>query len=242
MTGNGAYEGEMSEVDLFQSVLRAAVPTQPDPGIEVDLVPRLAQIARAASIEAGQRESTVPARRVGRRRPRRLLVARVGIAVASLPLLFAGLAFAGVTVPDAARSAFESVGVELPNQPADDEADTGAGSGDGAADDQEPARSAGSAGQSSKEEQNGRAKARGKSKGDDGSKPGRRVRRHGQGPIPGPASPPEGKALGQAKQDSTGSGSQGNAGGGSGEGGGSANPGGSGGNSGGSSGARGKPD
>jgi hypothetical protein len=46
------------------------------------------------------------------------LAARVGIAVALIPLVLAGLAFAGVTVPGAARSAFHSVGITLPNQPA----------------------------------------------------------------------------------------------------------------------------
>jgi hypothetical protein len=46
------------------------------------------------------------------------LVARVGIAVALIPLVLAGLAFAGVSMPDAARSAFHSVGITLPNQPA----------------------------------------------------------------------------------------------------------------------------
>jgi hypothetical protein len=46
------------------------------------------------------------------------MLARVGIVVAAIPLLFAGLAVAGVTVPDVARSAFDRVGIELPNQPA----------------------------------------------------------------------------------------------------------------------------
>ena len=36
---------------------------------------------------------------------------------AALPLLFAGLAVAGVTVPAPARDAFDRVGIELPNQP-----------------------------------------------------------------------------------------------------------------------------
>ena len=111
MTGNGAYEGEMNEVALFQSALRAAVPTQPDPGVGRDLVPRLAQVARASMLE--------PEGRAAHSRPRSrfALVARVGIAVALIPLVLAGLAFAGVTVPGAARSAFDSVGITLPNQP-----------------------------------------------------------------------------------------------------------------------------
>jgi hypothetical protein len=112
VSGNGAYEGEMNEVALFTTALRAAVPTQPDPMLGASLVPRLAETARASTIEA-ETQAT-------RRRPRsRLaLVARVGIAVALVPLVLAGLAFAGVTVPSPARSAFDSVGVTLPNQPA----------------------------------------------------------------------------------------------------------------------------
>src|SRR3954469_9240479 len=65
------------------------------------------------------RQRTAPGMRTARRpRSRLALVARVGIAVALIPLVLAGLAFAGVTVPGAARSAFESVGITLPNQPA----------------------------------------------------------------------------------------------------------------------------
>jgi hypothetical protein len=48
------------------------------------------------------------------------LVARVGIAVALIPLVLAGLAFAGVHVPAPARSAFDAVGITLPNQPSSD--------------------------------------------------------------------------------------------------------------------------
>lgn len=114
MSGNGAYEGEMNEVVLFENALRAAVPTRPDPRLGTELVPRLAEIARAATIDA---ETRAPSRRTAPR-SRFVLVARVGIAVALIPLVLAGLAFAGVTVPGAARSAFESVGITLPNQPA----------------------------------------------------------------------------------------------------------------------------
>lgn len=116
MSGNGAYEGEMHEVALFESALRAAVPTRPDPAIGTVLVPRLAEAARAATIEAEtqgvRRAPRAPRSRIG-------LVARVGIAVALIPLVFAGLAFAGVTVPAPARDAFDAVGITLPNQPAE---------------------------------------------------------------------------------------------------------------------------
>src|SRR5438094_142172 len=76
LSGNGALEGEMNEVTLFESALRVAVPTRPDPGLGRDLVPRLAQVARASTLEAEARVSR------GRPRSRFALVARVGIAVA----------------------------------------------------------------------------------------------------------------------------------------------------------------
>jgi hypothetical protein len=114
VNGSSAYEDEMNDVALFENALRAAVPTRPDPRLGAALVPRLAEIARTATIEA---ETRAP-RRGTAPRSRLALVARVGIAVALIPLAFAGLAFAGVTVPAPARSAFESVGISLPNQPA----------------------------------------------------------------------------------------------------------------------------
>jgi hypothetical protein len=129
VNGNGAYEGEMREVALFENALLAAVPTQPDPRLEAALVPRLAEAARASTVEA----ETRPIARRPRRRSRRALVARVGIAVAAVPLVLAGLAFAGATVPSAARSAFDSVGITLPNQPAKhSEASGASGQGSGA--------------------------------------------------------------------------------------------------------------
>jgi hypothetical protein len=120
VNGEGAYEGEMNEVAVFEKALRAAVPTLPDPRIGHELVPRLAAIARTATIEAETRGSRWGTAAAGRRRAgsRRALVARVGIAVGLIPLILAGLAVAGVTVPGPARDAFDAVGVTLPNQPA----------------------------------------------------------------------------------------------------------------------------
>ena len=112
MNGESAYGGEMNELALFESALRAAVPTQPDPRLGVVLVPRLAEAARASTVEA---ETHAVRRGL---RSRRGLVARVGIAVALVPLVLAGLAFAGVTVPQPARSVFHAVGITLPNQSA----------------------------------------------------------------------------------------------------------------------------
>jgi hypothetical protein len=90
------------------------VPSRPDPSIGTALVPRLAEIARTATLEA---ETHTARRNTTKPRSRFALVARIGIAVALIPLVLAGLAFAGVTVPSPARSAFESVGITLPNQP-----------------------------------------------------------------------------------------------------------------------------
>jgi hypothetical protein len=115
VSGNGAYEGEMNEIVLFENALRAAVPTRPSPALGTALVPRLAEAARASTIDA---ETHATHRSTAAPRSRFALVARVGIVVALIPLVLAGLAFAGVTVPGPARSAFESVGITLPNQPA----------------------------------------------------------------------------------------------------------------------------
>jgi hypothetical protein len=118
VNGDSAYESEMNEVALFERALRVAVPTRPDPLIARDLVPRLARLARAATIEAETQASRWRAGVAGRR-SRLALVARVGIAVALIPLVLAGLAFAGVTVPAPARDAFDSLGIPLPNQPSE---------------------------------------------------------------------------------------------------------------------------
>ena len=117
MSTNGAFPDEMKEVALFTEALRAGVPARPDPGLGTVLVPRLAQVARTATLEAETRPS---GREAARRPPRRLaLVARIAVAAAVIPLALAGLAFAGVTVPGPARDAFHSVGIKLPNQPAE---------------------------------------------------------------------------------------------------------------------------
>jgi cell division protein FtsN len=111
----------MTDVALFMNALRAAVPAEPDPQLGADLVPRLAATARASTIETETRVMRRrSAQRIGAARRRRSLltsVARVAIAIALISLVLAGLAVAGVTVPSPARSAFDSIGVTLPNQP-----------------------------------------------------------------------------------------------------------------------------
>ena len=111
MSPNGAYPDEMD----------AVVPTRPDPEVRTLLVPRLAEVARVATLEAEThaRDRATPDRVSPQPRSRRALVARVAVAVALVPLALAGLAFARVAVPAPARDAFESVGITLPNQPSD---------------------------------------------------------------------------------------------------------------------------
>ena len=194
MSGNGAYGDEMSEVVMFKQALQAAVPSRPNSSLGAELVPRLAEAARAASLEMeDQAARRVPQRSHGRPgRPRRAWMARVGIVVAALPLLFAGLAFAGVTMPNPVRSAFDSVGVHLPNQSVENQ-----GTNSTRNSTEQPSQ-----GQSASAPDQSRGSHRRANRGRNQntvSKPGRRIRRHGTGPVPGSASPPAGKALGHAK-------------------------------------------
>jgi hypothetical protein len=124
-------DAQLDEVATFMRALRAALPAQLDEHAEADLVPRLAEVSVAAS--QADRDSVTAGVGLGRAHARSRLgfVARVGVAVALLPALLASLAFAGVSLPDPARDAFEAVGVDLPNQSA---ADDGNGAGDSASD------------------------------------------------------------------------------------------------------------
>jgi hypothetical protein len=120
MSGNGASPDEMNEVAVFTDALRAAVPAQPNRHLTAAIVPRLAATARSSTIEAETRTNRrTQGLSSGRPRSRRALVARVVVAVALIPLLLTGLAFAGVTVPGPARDAFHSIGITLPHQPSD---------------------------------------------------------------------------------------------------------------------------
>jgi hypothetical protein len=202
MSGNGAYEDEMNQVALFENALRAAVPTRPDPRLGAALVPRLAATARAATLEA---EARAPRSRKTAPRSRLALVARVGVAVALIPLVLAGLAFAGVTVPGPARDAFDSLGITLPNQPAthsqaskhsqSSHAD-GAGSADATTTETTPNKGNSAAAHEHAREQH--AKAKGKAKGHEN---GKAIGLNG-------STPP-----GQAKEKETGPPSHSNAGG-----------------------------
>jgi hypothetical protein len=125
---NGGDPGSrIGETAAFVRMARVALLEQPAPEVEADLVRRLAETARI-SAASERRESGRSARPIIR--SRRRLVAKLAVAAALVPASLAGLAFAGVTLPGPANSAFESVGVELPNQASDDD-DQGQG-GNGA--------------------------------------------------------------------------------------------------------------
>jgi hypothetical protein len=113
MSGNGAFEEEMdTNVQQFMDSARVALTEPLDPRLEADLVRLVATEARTASAGAPTREISAPKRR------RYVLPARIAIATGSLVLAMAGLAVAGVNLPDPVNSAFEKAGVDLPNQSA----------------------------------------------------------------------------------------------------------------------------
>jgi hypothetical protein len=133
---------ELDELAAFMRALPAALATEPDGKRSAAVVPRLAEAARISAAETDARATTTV---IGSRRStsRRALVARVAVAVALIPACMAGLAFAGVTVPEPARQAFEDVGVTLPNQPSES-----------------PAQSNGEEGGASETAPNGKAKGK----------------------------------------------------------------------------------
>jgi hypothetical protein len=117
-SNGGDPEARIGETAGFLRIARTALLEQPPPEMEADLVRRLAETAR---LRAASRATTRPARPI--LRSRRRLVAKLAVAIALIPAMLAGLAFAGVTLPGAANSAFDSVGVNLPNQEDGDDAE-----------------------------------------------------------------------------------------------------------------------
>ena len=174
MSGNGAFEGEMwlgdtdnERLGALAGTLRAALVVAPDPARSAELVPRLAAAARASLVtEPLARPSGAGAQR----RSPLALFARVAVAVALVPALFAGLAAAGVRLPDVAEAPFEAVGIELPNQGS--EGPESSGRGDGAA---QPGQGAEDGGDAA-----GGGAAKAKSPGEGGSANAEDKRGHGQ--------------------------------------------------------------
>jgi hypothetical protein len=127
LTGHAPHaDAQLDEVATFMRALRAALPAQPDEHAEADLIRRLAEASAASSSAEANRATAGAGIGRGHARSRLTFVARVGIAVALLPALMASLAFAGVSLPGPAQDAFETIGIELPNQAGDGADDDGA--------------------------------------------------------------------------------------------------------------------
>ncbi len=122
LRGRAPEGSEFVEVAEFAQAVRQTLPASAEDGS--DMVRQLAEAARTASpndaVETTPIAIPTRARRFRLLPPRLVAVARVTAVLALVPLLFAGLAIAGVSLPEPARKAFEVVGVDLPNQPADD--------------------------------------------------------------------------------------------------------------------------
>jgi hypothetical protein len=191
---SGGAGPELREVASFVRALPAAIPVRPDHAVEGPLVQQLAATARSATQKAhGAATAQIPAAAPARAWRRRLvLFGRVAIAVAMVPAALAGLAIAGVSLPDPAREAFERVGIELPNQSeVDDGTPAGAGAdgekGSRAEDGRDAKPAGGGEGESALEQ--------GQQPGDGGGAPSHGKRAHGQNGESqggGPASTPPG--------------------------------------------------
>jgi hypothetical protein len=122
LRGRAPEGSEFVEVAEFAQAVRHTLAARPKDGS--DLVRQLAEAARSASPDDAVETTPIPvptrARTFRLMPPRLVAVARVTVVLALVPMLFAGLAIAGVSLPEPARKAFEVVGVDLPNQPADD--------------------------------------------------------------------------------------------------------------------------
>jgi hypothetical protein len=147
MSGNGASLDEMRlairddvQLGAFAAALRATLVAPPDPDRAAELAPRLAGAARASLAT----EPHVGRPSAGQRRRSRLgLIARAGVAVALMLALSAGMAVAGVKLPDAVDATFEAAGIELPNQGGEG---SGGGAESGKSDEPDGAREPGEAG------------------------------------------------------------------------------------------------
>ncbi len=122
MSRNGADGDEMAflnrpspeDADLaeFAPSLRATLVSAPPAGEAAAIVPRLAREARVAHAQGPSRADR--AQPSGDSRLKR--VGQLALGFCLVPLVAAGLAAAGVKLPESAQSAFESVGIDLPNQ------------------------------------------------------------------------------------------------------------------------------
>jgi hypothetical protein len=200
------------QVVAFVRALPAAVPVRPSTGLEAMVVTRAAEAARTAGLGAA-RHSTTTLKAAGGWPSWQRRIAVAALAIALVPVVMAGLAIAGVTLPEPARDAFESVGIDLPNQ---SEADDGtpAGAEDGR-NGEEPRTSKGGRGEGDQgaAESQGQAKQPGDGEGADGNggngrsgqsrgggpestPPGHGATPPGQGGVPpGQGAPPPGHEV-----------------------------------------------
>ena len=172
IAGNASDRGDLAELAAFTSALRASA-SEAVPPASAAFIARLSETARASAETTEERRSTIALRPLSspvRPRPRLALVARVAVAAATVPLLFAGLAFAGVSLPGPADDAFESIGIELPNQAADPDDDTEgtAKDGDSAGSATGQENSAGKLGHGKTKPKNGKALGHDKAKDNEG--------------------------------------------------------------------------
>jgi hypothetical protein len=209
---------EDADLAAFASALRATFVDAPDPARSATLVTELAETARASAVAA----ETAPRASSAVRRPRRrwALAAQMATAVAAIPLLFAGLAFAGVKLPGI-DSAFEKVGIELPNQEADDDTEGTAKDGDSAGSVTGQENSRGKLGHGKDKAKNGKAKGHAKGKGKNGKALGKQglapgqTKENGKPDTAGSGSANAGGNAGGNSAGSQGKGSSGTSGGGS---------------------------
>jgi hypothetical protein len=209
--GEAPSGGELAEVAVFTRTLRASLSSQTLPPASGAFVALLAETAResAPAVEGPTERIALRSTEPARPRRRLALVARVAVAVAAVPFLFAGLAFAGVTLPGPADDAFEKLGIDLPNQAADEDDDTEgtAKDGDSAGSETGQENSTGKLGHGKDKGKNGKAVGHDKAK----ENKGKALGKEGLAPGPGIA---ESKRPDHAG-DGAGNGGGGNAGGGS---------------------------
>ncbi len=139
VSGNDAFRDEMAmrltpeddrELNLFALATRATLMASPDAALGRNVVPELAAAAAAGTRAAARSApaSNVRIKPIPRRRPRFAMAARIAFAAMLVPALFAGLAVAGVKLPDPAQDVFKAAGISLPNQ--EDSSDASGTGGD----------------------------------------------------------------------------------------------------------------
>jgi len=103
---------EDADLAEFARSLRATLVSAPPAGQAAAIVSRLAREARVAHAQGPSRADR--AQSSGDSRLKR--VGQLALGFCLVPLVAAGLAAASVKLPEPAQSAFESVGIDLPNQ------------------------------------------------------------------------------------------------------------------------------